>query len=76
MRRGLALGLLLGWLFGVGSALAVPELIYERRSVVMGTFMDADQLAVMISRDGWIVVRAEAGPPRVFELRRPRLRLR
>ena len=68
MRRALPL-LLAGWLLGIVTAVvvayAVPNLLYERRSVMIGD-------AIQLIRQDWIILRYTEP---YYTLERPRLRL-
>ena len=81
MRRGLALGLLLGWLLGIGTALAAPDLMYERQTIVVRVGLTGDrQLQVATVQERWEIIRVDRLEGNVTEmifyhLRRPRFRL-
>ena len=73
MRRGLAIGLLIGWLIGIGTGLlglAVTGGWYEYQAVA--TRVDA---FLTINEGGWELVRGPE-PSGLYVLRRPRIRLR
>jgi hypothetical protein len=64
-RRALAL-LLVGWLLGLATAIVVPAVRTERRTV------DLHEVTPLV-RDGWVVTRA--GPSPLVTLERSRIRL-
>ncbi len=73
MRRGLALGLLLGWLVGVGTGLLGAALTggwYEYR------FVSASQTGLqrLVNEEGWQFAGGPGDAPGYY-LRRPRFRL-
>ena len=70
MRRGLALGLLLGWLLGIATGLlgvAITSGWYEYQLA-----SSSQALVRAVNEEGWHIV---PGQPEQAYLRRPRLRL-
>ena len=75
MRRGVALGLLVGWLLGIGTGLLGVALTggwYEHQLVNPETFGATRQQFGLINREGWHIVPGQSNP---YYFRRPRLRL-
>lgn len=74
MRRGVVT-FLVGLALGLATALAWPDLVYERRSV---SLWGADRvtwpdIVAATTQDGWRIVRVDQDA--VYQLERPRLRL-
>ena len=72
MRRGLALGLLLGWLLGIGTTALMPSLTYERQTLYLLSPTRDDRLR-QATADGWHIARVDNNL--FFQLERPRFRL-
>ncbi len=80
MRRGLALGLLLGWLVGVGTGLLGVALTggwYEYRLIDERIEFRPGVVTDLVNNQGWQVERTTRKSPGSDEyyLRRPRFRL-
>ncbi len=77
MRRRTAIPLLIGWLLGIGTALAVPDLRYQRQTILTaepaagGRPRGAERLR-QATNDGWTIVRQDGDS---VTIERPRLRL-
>jgi len=80
MRRGLALGLLLGWLLGIGTGLLGAALTggwYEYRLIGDRIEVREGVVTNLVNNQGWQIERTtrnSAGGDEYY-LRRPRLRL-
>ena len=78
MGRRSLLALVFGWLLGLGTAAAMPELLYERQTI-FASGDSVDRLIEQTTQQGWRITRADQvrGPEsaRLFSLERPRLRL-
>ena len=66
MNRRAAIALLIGWLLGLGTAAAAPDLVTQRKTIAGG------QLAAHL-RDGWYVLRFDDSSAWTVERRRIRL---
>ena len=72
MRRVLV-GLVLGITIGVAIAFAIPDLLYERRTVSLANGIEWEDIEQATIRDGWRIVRID--DKALYQLERPRLRL-
>lgn len=76
MRRRLAIGLLVGWLLGVGTTTVLRPLIYEEQSLVMP--LDFWKMREETSNWGWVVTSNPTTIHKdvtVIRLERSRIRL-